>query len=343
MEQKSAREIQKELAQPFAPEDLEWRLQRVIKPNKDREPYGIAVPYVTNRAIMSRLDNVVGVENWYNDYKPWHQFTAKVKNDDDSGKYMDKQVVSQICGIAIYFAERDMWITKWDGAEDTDIEPVKGGLSDSMKRAAVQWGIGRVLYNMDTVFVDVEHRGRSYLIPKEERQRLDKAYLDLLDKLHLKPAPALGIEPLLVPQEQSGNDRKPETQGKTSETRRNAETAAPAAQNEKKTRGTPAIPQVTTNETKTRDKLVGFPQQEEPTYAVLSSKVQSNMTSSSTRVVLQDAQNKRYNAFVRGEHPALVSGAVLGGVKLKYQKQDMVEFYILEAYRVVGMNEVPAA
>mgnify|MGYP002508284444 CR=1 FL=1 len=32
-------------------------------------------------------------------------------------------------------------------------EPIKGGLSDSMKRAAVQWGIGRVLYNMEPVLV----------------------------------------------------------------------------------------------------------------------------------------------------------------------------------------------
>ena len=40
MEQKDARTIQKELAQPFAPEDLEWRLQKAIE-NKMR---GIAVP-----------------------------------------------------------------------------------------------------------------------------------------------------------------------------------------------------------------------------------------------------------------------------------------------------------
>lgn len=40
-------------------------------------------------------------------------------------------------------------VTKWDGAENTDVEAVKGGLSDSMKRAAVQWGIGRYLYQLE--------------------------------------------------------------------------------------------------------------------------------------------------------------------------------------------------
>ena len=125
MKSKTAQEIFAALKQPFAPEDLEWRLQHV----KKETPYGIAVPYVTNRAIQNRLDDVVGPGNWYNEYKPWHQSGEKA---------------SQLCGISIYFEETQRWVTKWDGAEDSDIEPVKGGLSDSMKRAAVQWGIGRI-------------------------------------------------------------------------------------------------------------------------------------------------------------------------------------------------------
>ena len=58
MQQKDARTIQAELAKPFAPEDLEWRLQRADKDGR----WGIAVPYVTNRAIQNRLDEVVGPE-----------------------------------------------------------------------------------------------------------------------------------------------------------------------------------------------------------------------------------------------------------------------------------------
>ena len=116
MAQKDARTIQAELARPFAPEDLEWRLQKTIE-SKLR---GIAVPYVTNRAIQTRLDDVVGVDGWHNDYKPWHR----------SG-----QKEAQICGISIYFPEKG-FITKWDGAEDSDIEPVKGGLSDYSQKPA---------------------------------------------------------------------------------------------------------------------------------------------------------------------------------------------------------------
>ena len=39
------------------------------------------------------------------------------------------------------------WVTKADGADDTNIEAAKGGISDSLKRAAVLLGIGRYLYH----------------------------------------------------------------------------------------------------------------------------------------------------------------------------------------------------
>lgn len=69
MEQRTAKQIQEALAKPFAAGDLEWRLQKAYP----QEMRGIAVPYVTNRAIQYRLDDVVGVENWYNRFKPWHR------------------------------------------------------------------------------------------------------------------------------------------------------------------------------------------------------------------------------------------------------------------------------
>ena len=159
MEQRTAKQIQEALAKPFAAGDLEWRLQKAYP----QEMRGIAVPYVTNRAIQYRLDDVVGVENWYNRFKPWHKFVAKVPGKEDYRKLEDKEIISQLCGIAIYFAERKEWVCKWDGAELSEIEPVKGGLSDSMKRAAYQWGIGRVLYDMNTVWVDIEKKGKTWL------------------------------------------------------------------------------------------------------------------------------------------------------------------------------------
>lgn len=118
------------LREPFASDDVEWRIQKAgINNNK---AWGIVLAYVTNRAIQQRLDAVAGAANWQNEYT----------NAPEGGV---------LCGISIY--ENDRWVTKYDGAENTAVEKVKGGLSSAMKRAAVQWGIGRYLYDVKTVFV----------------------------------------------------------------------------------------------------------------------------------------------------------------------------------------------
>ncbi|NBI67441.1 hypothetical protein D1646_11595 [Pseudoflavonifractor sp. 60] len=286
MEQKDARTIQRELARPFAPEDLEWRLQKTLE-DKLR---GIAVPYVTNRAIQARLDDVVGPDGWYNEYKPWHRAGQKD---------------SQLCGISIYFPERG-FITKWDGAEDSDIEPVKGGLSDSMKRAAVQWGIGgRVLYSMDTVWVDIEKLGRSWIIKKSERAKLDKAYTDTLSKMKLTPAPAGGVQSTLTPKQT-----------------KEAPAPAPAAGQQATPPPVQPLPRSKT------DSKAGI-------YTVIAARLE-NRPNSTTHALLEGPDKKQIHAFAIGERSELVAGTQLTGVKLELQKQDTVVFYILRDYRIVA-------
>ncbi|HEU0053413.1 MAG TPA: Rad52/Rad22 family DNA repair protein [Longimicrobium sp.] len=121
----------------FAADEIEWRVQQAGE--KNGRIWAIAVPYVTNRAIQSRLDDVVGPANWRNEFRP----------GPDGGV---------MCGISIRVG--DEWVTKWDGAENTDVEGVKGGLSAAMKRAAVQWGIGRYLYALDESFAQIGDHGR---------------------------------------------------------------------------------------------------------------------------------------------------------------------------------------
>ena len=286
MAQKDARTIQQELARPFAPEDLEWRLQRAI----ESQMRGIAVPYVTNRAIQARLDDVVGPDGWYNEYKPWHKAGQKE---------------AQICGISIYFPEKG-FITKWDGAEDSDIEPVKGGLSDSMKRAAVQWGIGRVLYGMDVVWVDIEKQGRSWVIKKSERAKLDKAYTDTLNKLRLEPAPAGGVQSTLTPKQ---------TREASTLTVANTQTGPAPVQPLPRSQPEP-------------DSKTG-------TYTVIATRPQKFANGIHTTVMLQGWDQKQIAAVAMGARPELVNGVQLTGVKLELQKQDTVVFYILRDYRIV--------
>lgn len=150
-----------EFGKPFPASDVSWRLQYV---DKDKMQ-GFAVPYLDARAIANRLDAVVGQHNWKDTYIPWHNCVVEEKTKS-----------SQLCTISIYDEERGIWIDKTDGAEDTDTEPIKGGLSDAFKRAAVKWNIGRYLYSFEPVWVTAEKRGRAFVIAKSENGKLETAY-----------------------------------------------------------------------------------------------------------------------------------------------------------------------
>lgn len=323
MSEQKSRTMLTALAKPFAPEDLEWRLQYT----NEEKMCGMAVPYVTNRAIQNRLDEVCGPENWYNEFRPWH---SAGKKD------------SQLCGIAIYF-EGKGFITKWDGAEDSDIEPIKGGLSDSMKRAAYQWGIGRVLYSLDTVWVDIERRGRSYVIKGNERKKLDDAYLNALKKLGREPAKACGIQSLLTPktapEQKTADDQKP-TSAPVQNQRRSSTAQQSAKPQDRSAQQKPqASPEKQEKTAEFTGKTVPFRNAaqaapEEDIYTVLAAKVQGGMSGSNTLVNLETPEKKQTYAYVRGVRPELTPGTQLSHVKLTTRKQDTVVFCVLESYEV---------
>jgi hypothetical protein len=150
-------DITRKLAEPFDPAIVSWR----VGPTNREKTKGMALAYIDARDVMRRLDEVCGPESWQDEY-PWSD---------------GKRVVCKI-GIRIHrvtdgvldeFAE---WVWKTDGAGDTDTEGEKGALSDAFKRAAVKWGIGRYLYDVESPWVAIEEKGRSYVIPDSEFPKL---------------------------------------------------------------------------------------------------------------------------------------------------------------------------
>jgi hypothetical protein len=127
------------LKEPFAPTDVEWRIGRAGKNAKGI--WATCLAYITNRAIMDRLDDVAGPGNWRNEYK-------------------EAPAGGVLCGLSIRIGNE--WVTKWDGAGNTEMEAVKGGLSGAMKRAAVQWGIGRYLYDLPEGWAIINTNGPHY-------------------------------------------------------------------------------------------------------------------------------------------------------------------------------------
>lgn len=114
------------------PMEHEWKVQRYVKDGA----MGICVGFVNARQVMDRLDEVVGPDKW------------------------QRQIVDKgekaMCGIGIKVS--DEWVWKWDVGAESDIEADKGAASDAFKRAAVNWGIGRFLYDLDSKFVDIKDK-----------------------------------------------------------------------------------------------------------------------------------------------------------------------------------------
>jgi len=102
------------LKSPFSKSELKWRQGRG----------GMQLAYIDARCAMKRLDDVVGIDGWQDSYKSLEGRT--------------------VCELSLKI--NGAWITKTDGAGDTNIEGEKGGLSDAFKRAAVKFGVGRYLY-----------------------------------------------------------------------------------------------------------------------------------------------------------------------------------------------------
>lgn len=94
--------------------------------------------YIDARAVMDRLDEVVGVGMWSTSYRCI----------DPMEKAVECTLMLLVDGA---------WISKADvgypnearDADNPEKEPWKAAYSDALKRAAVQWGIGRYIYSIE--------------------------------------------------------------------------------------------------------------------------------------------------------------------------------------------------
>jgi hypothetical protein len=89
--------------------------------------------YQDARVFMDILDETVGNENWQKEY------------------YEVKGNVYCRIGIRNQFGE---WVWKSDCGSESNVDAEKGEASDSAKRAAVCWGIGRELYQTPKVKIN---------------------------------------------------------------------------------------------------------------------------------------------------------------------------------------------
>jgi hypothetical protein len=106
----------------------------------------LALAYVDARVVQSRLDEVLGVDGWQDDYECL-------------------QDGSVVCRLRLRMGND--WITKVDvggPSEQPDGgDRLKAAFSDALKRAAVKFGVGRYLYRLPSQWMDYDSQRRQFL------------------------------------------------------------------------------------------------------------------------------------------------------------------------------------
>jgi Rad52/22 family double-strand break repair protein len=125
--------ITEALSAPFAREEVRFKPQ-AVKGNK-----ALALAYVDVRVIQDRLDEVLGVENWQDEYQLLPENSV-------------------MCRLRLRIGRR--WITKMDVGSPSEQpdggDRMKAAFSDALKRAAVKFGIGRYLYRLQAQWVEYD-------------------------------------------------------------------------------------------------------------------------------------------------------------------------------------------
>ena len=129
------------LRAPFPADRVEWRIQSCGTKN-DGSVWARCLAYIDNRAAMERLDEVYG-EGW-------------------SHKEEFKQIGSSaVCTVTLTCGDRTVCGScEVELAKGDDIDPFKSAASGAMKRAVVNLGIGRYLYELPEAWAVITDSGK---------------------------------------------------------------------------------------------------------------------------------------------------------------------------------------
>lgn len=148
-------DILKDLCAPFREDQIRYRVGATTNDKKK----GLALAYIDQRDCQDRLDDACGPAGWQTTH-----------SDAGDGRLC--------CSIGILIG--DVWVWKSDGAGGRESskglsnhDANKGDFSDSFKRAATAWGVGRYLYDFKNQWVEINQYKQ---IADGMRPILDKAH-----------------------------------------------------------------------------------------------------------------------------------------------------------------------
>ena len=165
--------LTKALSAPFELTEVKFK-PAVVSGNR-----AMALAYVDARVIQDRLDDVLGVAGWQDDYE--------CREDG-----------SVVCRLRLRLG--GAWVTKMDvgspSEQPDEHDRLKAAFSDALKRAAVKFGIGRYLYRLPAQWLDYDAKKRQFLtqptLPAFARPAREKPKLAATEapKSKTRPKPA---------------------------------------------------------------------------------------------------------------------------------------------------------
>lgn len=141
---KSLNEIMEKLQAPFPEKDISWRVQS-CGVGQNGKVWCRVLAYLDARAVQERLTATLGIDGW----------KTEVRREGDAF----------LCTLSIRITHEDgstEWISRTDGSDVTDVEPVKGAISSAFKRASALFGVGTFLYKIGESFGEVREDGEFY-------------------------------------------------------------------------------------------------------------------------------------------------------------------------------------
>lgn len=124
------------LAAPFDPADVKWKPQQISGSRC------MAIAYITARAVMDRLDDVVGPGEWQTSYRVVGDGVTCVLSLRIDGEWVSHEDIGGESG------------------QPDEGDRHKAAFSDALKRVAVRFGIGRYLYRLPRQWVDYDPQKR---------------------------------------------------------------------------------------------------------------------------------------------------------------------------------------
>jgi hypothetical protein len=134
------------MTEPTAALSAPFELKEVkFKPQSVKGNRALALAYIDCRVIQDRLDDVLGVENWMDEYEILAEGSV-------------------MCRLKLKL--NGEWVTKTDVGSPSEQpdqgDRLKAAFSDALKRAAVKFGIGRYLYRLPAVWTDYDPQKKQF-------------------------------------------------------------------------------------------------------------------------------------------------------------------------------------